>query len=538
MARTRLPAMAANMVCMWKPAQSGKTREMQRIIREEDGVKTHLNILICSNNRGLVAQTNARMATDLYDEVSSVEEDGEADDRIEGGVYSWMSGTKKANIDVGSLAWKVWKGDVSMVVCCAHKKRFAHLHKLLTELEEARYTKPVNVWIDEADVSVRYWADESEYSFSKFPWLRQVYVVSATFDAVREYYQRLTIMPFLQTHPECYRGLADCEFVDWAPPAGGAPAYVTEVVNAHPEIAQAGMRLFAPGDIDRASHESIADSLTARGFIVLILNGLKKEFRFPDGRAPVPIAMSFDTELSQVLADAYVEHDMECYPFAVTGQLCLGRGITFQSNGFLFDFAILPDMKVDASAYQCAARVLGNTADFDNGFPVTVYLSASMRGRIERQERIAINTARRVAEEGWLTVGDEEIAEIAGDAPAPVADVLEIKCKVFAVTEESDAALDAARTSMKQWARETDELHDMARKAILGLQLRTILHKDEAGRYMASFGNGWRVRTLTDVSENHRNFGDHWARLSPCYDNGRLVLCLRYMTGRHVPRSV
>jgi hypothetical protein len=109
---------------------------------------------------------------------------------------------------------------------------------------------------------------------------------------------------------------------------------------------------------------------------------------------------------------------MECYPFAVTGQLCLGRGITFQSNGFLFDYAILPDMKVDANAYQCAARVLGNTADFDNGFPVTVYLSASMRARIERQERIAINTARRVAEEGWLTVGDEEIARIAGDAPA------------------------------------------------------------------------------------------------------------------------
>jgi hypothetical protein len=126
---------------------------------------------------------------------------------------------------------------------------------------------------------------------------------------------------------------------------------------------------------------------------------------------------------------------MECYPVAVTGQLCLGRGITFQSNGFLFDYAILPDMKVDANAYQCAARVLGNTADYDNGLPVTVYLSASMRGRIERQERIAINTARRVAEEGWLAVGDEEFAEIAGDAPA--APEAEVSPMTFASVKEA-----------------------------------------------------------------------------------------------------
>lgn len=418
MPRVRLPAMAANMICLWKPAQSGKTRTIQEIIRANDGMRSHLNIIICSNNRGLVAQTRARMHNDMYavDDDMSVDEDWNGDDAVVGGVYSWMSGTKKTNITARDLALRVLMNEVSMVVCCSHKARFRYLHELLSLLERANYSKEVNVWIDEADVSVRYWS--GEFDFTRFACVDNVYPVSATFGAVFDYYERIRVMPFPETHPRCYRGLTDCEFVEMDAPGGGSGAYLDAVLAAHPEIAQAGMRLFVPGDIERATHDAIARYLTARGFIVLVLNGVEKGFRFPDGRV-VPIELPVDDdapeELSKKLADAYVEYDMECYPFAVTGQLCLGRGITFQSNGFLFDFAILAEMKDDANAYQCAARVLGNTADFDNGFPVTVYTTPRMRAKIERQERIAKNIARRVHEEEWVDVGEEEVRQAAGD---------------------------------------------------------------------------------------------------------------------------
>ena len=411
--------MAANMICMWKPAQSGKTRTIQEIIREDDGVKNHLNIIICSNNRGLVAQTRARMHNDMVvsDDDMSVDEDWNADDAVVGGVYSWMSGTKKTNVTARDLALRVLMNEVSMVVCCSHKARFRYLHELLTLLERAKYGKPVNVWIDEADVSVRYWS--GEYDFARFACVRNVYPVSATFGSVFDYYERIRVMPFPETHPQCYRGLTDCELVEMDAPAGGSGAYLDAVLTAHPEIAQAGMRLFVPGDIERSSHTAIADFLTARGFIVLVLNGVEKGFRFPDGRV-VPIDLPIDDdapeELSRALAKSYEAYEMECYPFAVTGQLCLGRGITFQSNGFLFDFAILAEMKDDSNAYQCAARVLGNTAEFDNGFPVTVYLTPRMRVKIERQERIAKNLARLVHEEGWVGVGEEEVRIAAEEA--------------------------------------------------------------------------------------------------------------------------
>jgi hypothetical protein len=407
--------MAANMTCLWKPAQSGKTRTIQQIIRDDNGVKNHLNILICSNNRLLVAQTNARMTTDLYDEAGSVDEDGPSDDTIVGGVYSWMSGTKKTNIDVDALAWKVVRNKVSMIVCCAHKARFRYLHRLLEELEEAKYDKPVNVWIDEADVSVKHWS--GEFNFSRFPRVREVTLVSATFDAVFDHYERIRVMPFPETHPSCYLGLRDCELSPFEADVRDSGVYMDAVIGAHPEFVKPGMKLFVPGDIERKSHDAIARYLLARGCIVLVLNGETKAFLFPDGRK-MDIEMTVDEEnpleLSQILAAMYATHGMEQCPFAVTGQLCLGRGITFQSMSFTFDAAIIPGMKDASTAYQCVARVLGNVRNF-SPFTPTVYMHPILLDAVLRQERIAMYLAQLVHENEWADVGAYEIAVAAGD---------------------------------------------------------------------------------------------------------------------------
>ena len=406
--------MADNVKCMWKPAQSGKTRTIQQLIRDDDGVRNHLNILICSNNRLLVAQTNARMADDLYDsgsESSSVEDDGPADDRIVGGVYSWMSGTKKTNIQVDALAWKITNDEVSMIVCCAHKARFQRLKELLEKLQKSRFfDKPVNVWIDEADVSVKHWS--GEYDFSSM--VREVTLVSATFDSVFDMYNRIRVMPFPETHPACYRGLRDCDLKAFDAPGMGAVSYMEAVLAEHPEMIAPGAKLFVPGEIKRDTHNAIAESLLKRNCIVLVLNGEKKAFLFPDGRR-FDIDLTVDeenpAELSTILKDMYALHGMESYPVAVTGQLCLGRGITFQSRDFMFDYAIIPGMKDAAAAYQCVARVLGNVS----GFPPTVYMGSVLLDAVERQERIAMNLARLVHENEWTDVGAYEVGLAAGD---------------------------------------------------------------------------------------------------------------------------
>lgn len=407
--------MCEKMECLWKPAQSGKTRTIMQII-EEQGKHTALNIVICSNNRMLVAQTNARMTTDLYDDSSSVEEDVPSDDVIVGGVYSWMSGTKKTNIDVDALAFKVLLGEVSMIVCCAHKARFAMLHRLLTRLAPPRFTKPVNVWIDEADVSVKHWS--GDFDFTGFSSVEKVTLVSATFDAVLNRYSGIRVMPFPHTHPDCYLGLRDCKVEPFDAPGKGAVSYVEAVLKAHPDLLAPKKRIFVPGDIERASHNAIKEFLLAKGCIVLVLNGETKAFFFPDGRAQIDVPFTFDEanpeEFSHFLAKTYHKEKMKQYPFAVTGQLCLGRGITFQSNRFTFDSAIIPAMKNASAAYQCVARVFGNVKTFTKRTP-TIYMPSALSDEVQRLENQATNMARLVHDNEWTIVGREEIERASYD---------------------------------------------------------------------------------------------------------------------------
>jgi hypothetical protein len=414
--------MVSKMECLWKPAQSGKTRTIQEMIRADDGVRKHLNVVICSKNRLLVAQTRERMQSDLYavidDSLSTESEETVADDTVVGGVYSWMSGTKRTNITVRDLAWRIFRNEVSMVVCCSHKARFRYLCALLDELEAVPHTKPVNVWIDEADASVNLWT-KPEFDFAKYECVRKITLVSATFDEVFKFYDRIRVKAFPETHPACYRGLKDCEIK--VEKNGMSPAdYLASILEKHPELTSPGVRLFAPGAITVDSHNEVADVLVRYGFAFLILNGKEKAFWLPDGsRHDVVLSAGAEgnpDELSRIVAEKYVELGLENHPFAVTGHLCLSRGITFQSRDFLFDAGVLPDIPDAAGAYQCVARVLGNVGSFSDIKPV-VYMSEEMKTATTRQERIAVNLARLVHENEWADVGKEEVAIAAGDEP-------------------------------------------------------------------------------------------------------------------------
>jgi hypothetical protein len=65
-------------------------------------------------------------------------------------------------------------------------------------------------------------------------------------------------------------------------------------------------------------------------------------------------------------------------------------------------------------------------------------------------------------------------------------------------------------------------------------------HRDADGRYTTELGNkDYRVRSYEELHASRKGLSilNHWQRLKPCYDaEGRLVLCLRYLTGAMVPR--
>ena len=130
---------------------------MQEWIRENEETAEHLNILIASNNRLLAAQLTKRFQDDGFgssgsdSDISDEDDKSEADDHIDeiSKVYSWMSGSGRPRIDVGTLADHIKEDDVTMVVCCANKTRMVHIKKLLENLEKSRlFNKRISIWID------------------------------------------------------------------------------------------------------------------------------------------------------------------------------------------------------------------------------------------------------------------------------------------------------------------------------------------------------------------------------------------------------
>lgn len=500
--------MNAKMTCLWKPAQSGKTRTIMEMIRANEEVATHLNVVICSNIRLLVSQTAARMTRELYtgsDTDSDVSDAESADDRIDGDVFSWMSGTTRTNISVRELADRVKEEEVNMVVCCSHKARFRYLMELLGNLERSKhFNKPISVWIDEADVSVKTWS-APEYDFTRFTKVARLCLVSATFNSVVKTYGRIKVLGFESTFPDCYLPLEECQVVEHEGVAD-VVANLATVLDQRPELCAPGVRLFAPGMLEVATHDGIAEYLKTKGFAVMVLNGQRKCIICPDNTI-IPLSLRMDPstpdEIGKVLPGLYATHGLARWPFAVTGQMCLGRGITFQSSEFLFDYGVLPNLGDPAAAYQCVARLLGNVKHLEGFQAPTVFMDKEMVTMTRVQEKLASNVAKLVLEKGWTDVGPEELEFVLhGNEERYVADVRETDTHVnrngYVRKHKEFVSAEAARDYYEQVFGTTD-----------GFASRP--HRDEAtGKFVCSFSNVKSSVCPIDVVRSRLATGNLW----------------------------
>lgn len=417
--------------CIWLPGQSGKTRNMMERIKtlediaaEEYGCDGFLNIVISANNRSLVDQTEVRMNKELF---RDEEEDEEADAKIEGTCFKWRSGLKNNNVSVGDLADKIKEGEISMVVCCAHAKRLAYLRLLLANLEKSRlFSKKINVWIDEADASIRLWS-KPELDVSGFSKVHKITLVSATYESILKKYGQIRVLPCLETMLPIYHRVQDCLIVEQDIAADSSDEYLKEIFGRYTgELCRPGVRLFAPGDIERKSHDAIADFLYQKGFAVVVINGLRKEMLIPGRTTPIPLTPYVDVEtgapeeVGRVIAKIYQDNNLARFPFAITGHLCLGRGITFQNDRFLFTHGVMFDIADKANAYQTACRLAGNIKGLPSYEPPMLFTTSKMISTILAKENTAINIAKHVAENGLALVDKEMIEYLYGSGKKPV----------------------------------------------------------------------------------------------------------------------
>lgn len=418
------------------PAQSGKTRKMTDLINkwkhliDYTGNSTDsINVIFTSNTKLLTKQTAGRIKKEVDDasQASEVSELSDDDDMSidmdakekESKTLAWISSAKK--LSVNDVFAKTTSDDdeneINNIICCTNKTRMKNVWELLAKLNKKfikrNFNKKVNIWIDEADACINIWGTYmdtcEELIDSKF--IQNIVLVTATMVPVYKYLHSFRIEPNLRTyentHSPVYHKYSESELChDFSENAKYATVQLKTVLENNPEMICSGTRLFCPGNKTKKSHEEMCDELLSLGFNVLLLNGVYKEFRFFDGRPSIKIAelLESDLEVSKTLNRLYYEHELFNSPFAVTGNLCIGRGITFASEmdgkEFLFTHGIIPEVVNGDEGYQMVARCCGNIKGFATYQVPKIFVSERSDALIRLQENLAVDFASKFFQQG------------------------------------------------------------------------------------------------------------------------------------------
>ena len=442
--------MGSSLSLIHLPAQSGKTRKMtelinkwKRIIDFTDNSSGNINIIFTSNTKLLTKQTAGRIhkevdSVDSSSIISDLSDDEDDESTLsldmdnkekETKTIAWISTTnKKHKKSVTDVFAEITSDDdekeINNIICCTNKTRMKNVWDLLGRLNKKylkrNFNKRVNIWIDEADACIKIWetylASCEEFVESKL--IQNIVLVSATMVPVYNRLHRVGIEPLLRTyentHAPVYHKYSESDLChEYSANAKKANVQLIDVLEKNPEIASPGVRLFCPGNKAKKSHEEVCDTLLENGFNVLILNGEHKEIRFADKRPEVELAdlLETDLEVSITLNRLYYECELFNAPFAVTGNLCVGRGITFASQidgrEFLFTHGIIPEVANGDEGYQMVARCCGNIKGYANYQIPKIFVSERTDALIRQQESLAIDFAQN-----YFQGGDEPMVKV------------------------------------------------------------------------------------------------------------------------------
>lgn len=435
------------------PAQSGKTRKMTELINKWKNLidftgtsSENINIIFTSNTKLLTKQTANRIHQDV-DSIGDLSDLSEEDDdesisismdvkERESKTIAWIHNTKKT-LSVNDVFAKVTSDDddeINNIICCTNKSRMKLVLELLVKLNKKfirrNFNKNVNIWIDEADACIKVWNNYiqqcEELIDSKF--LQNIVLVTATMVPVYKHLHSIQIDPRLRmyenTHAPVYHKYSESEiYHEFSAMAQNSENHLRNILIKKPEIINAGTRLFCPGNKTKKSHEINCEILIEAGFNVLILNGTSKEFRLFDGTIiDISEYLETDLEVSKTLNKLYYEYGLFNQPFAVTGNLCIGRGITFASkideNEFVFTHGIIPDVSNGDEGYQMVARCCGNIKKFDSYHKPVIYVSEKTDLLIRQQENLAVEFAKKFfqgEEDSMIKVTRDMLKEAIGD---------------------------------------------------------------------------------------------------------------------------
>lgn len=351
-----------------KPEQSGKTfvmiQQINKFYREAADDRKVINFIFCDNNLLLSKQTGARLQRDVDELPDTNEKYIELSSR-KGSVKSW----KEAGFDIG-------QHDTRNVICCTNKTRGGDINSIIQSFNTSSNTRGkyiFKIWLDEADKYIGI-IDKRFRPMLSLNENVELICLTATAKPLLDKYQWVNTFSLKETTNPDYHGWGDNTLVLHENKSGTVEGFIHEVLSDHPHLQQAGTKWYIPANRKKTSHEQVRDTLLFKKFAVFVVNGDGLALTLPSDPEKHNIEKK-NEELNIQMRRMYEQYSVAQFPVAITGDICISRGISIMSPDFMFDAAILSCTRNpnQAEISQKAGRLKGNIKTWPGYKPPVVY---------------------------------------------------------------------------------------------------------------------------------------------------------------------
>ncbi len=398
-------------VLICKPEQSGKTFVMiQQIIKSityPSCDKVVVNIIFCDNNLLLTRQTSTRVGADLARTLPS---------QINGETYlEFSSAAHTAYHDANAVIGGIMR-QINNVLCCTNGTRVEDTFEIIDCLQSNPTTKDrffFKIWLDEADKYSGFIDTTFKPLVEKYENVA-LYCITATPKALFMKYGALNVFPLENTTTPDYHGWGDNDVRTFAIDAGCID-FAKHILNEHRHHIIPGSKWFIPAEFKKSSHENMAKLCGAFDMATIIINGEGVKFYLPNRFVKV---FKKDDELNNIILKIYRDFELHKYPLVVTGNLCIGRGVSIMSKDFMFNYGILSCCSNPQEASQNAGRLKGNIKSWVGYEPPIVFTTPKFDAiavEWEKKSRALAEIAFKKQSQGLSTIITKNEFKTAGE---------------------------------------------------------------------------------------------------------------------------
>ena len=412
--------------------QSGKTQIMLDEISDFiQNIDNPLSIVICDNSLLLTAQTYKRGKNQKLVNIGLISSNAN-------GYCEWKSVKSYDNPNdkkkTETLENRVKNKDINTLVMCSNKARWNDIQQLIDMFKS---THKIIIWIDEADKTVGgidLITKESEIKINKLnEWknsVESINLITATPFTPKcnwSYHKWIgnnfnNIMELIKVQEIAgnnYHHLCNSNYYEQTTESDESPCqYAKKYLDNNP--ASPGNIFLIPGTTKQKSHEDIKNMCLSdsRFDYVIILNGKTKSIQQADAiiydNKHCEIKTSLKSnEVSEWISKWYIENNINNKKIAITGNLCISRGITISSKICQITHMIFGCSSTIRDNDQLLSRLCGYCYTVDK-VPIVVCDKSVWRD-VSKYQEVIIKLTKKAMTDNDRILTDEDLNMIIQD---------------------------------------------------------------------------------------------------------------------------